>query len=85
MREDQPHNIAIAEVRHNGRIARITGSAATEDEDAIQNIVNLLAREGIDGDCVLRLYSERQPSPEWCRLLRGSLAERGHHVVLHPR
>ena len=66
MREDQPHNIAIAEVRHNGRIASITGSAATEDEDAIQNIVALLAQEGIDGDCVLRLYSERQPSPEWC-------------------
>ncbi len=65
MREDQAHNVAIAEVEHNGQIARITGSAATENDDAIQFIVDLMAREGINGDCVLRLYSERQPSPEW--------------------
>jgi hypothetical protein len=30
MRDDQPHNVAIAEVRHHGRTARISGSAATE-------------------------------------------------------
>jgi hypothetical protein len=65
MREAQPHNVAIAEVRHNGRTARITGSAATENDDAIQFIVDLMAQEGIDGACVLRLYSERKPSPEW--------------------
>ena len=45
--------------------SRITGSAATENDDAIQFIVDLMAQEGIDGECVLRLYSERQPSPEW--------------------
>ncbi len=65
MRGDVPHNVTIAEVRHNGQIARITGSAATENEDAIQFNVDLMAQEGIDGDNVLQLYSERQPSPEW--------------------
>ncbi|MFO0892196.1 MAG: hypothetical protein U0790_24045 [Isosphaeraceae bacterium] len=65
MREDQPHNVAIAEVEHKGQVARITGSAATEDDDAIGFIVDLMAQQGIPGDRVLRLYSERQPSPEW--------------------
>jgi hypothetical protein len=65
MRKDQPHNVAIAEVRHDGRVARITGGAATEDDDAIRFIVDLMEREGISGDSVLQLYSERQPSPQW--------------------
>jgi hypothetical protein len=65
MQEGQPHNIAVAEVRHNGQTMRLTGWAATEDDDAIQFIVNLMVQEGISGDCVLRLYSERQPSLDW--------------------
>ena len=64
MPDGQPHNIAIAEVRHDGRIARITGGAATEHDDAVRLIVGLIAQEGIPGDCVLRLDSERRPSPE---------------------
>jgi hypothetical protein len=65
MPENLVYNVAIAEVRHNGQTARITGSAATEKDDAIQFIVDLIAQEGISGDCVIALYSERQPSPEW--------------------
>jgi hypothetical protein len=66
MRNDQPYNMAIAEARHDGRVALITGSAATENDDAIQFIVDLMAQEGIVGDDVLQLDSERRPSPEWC-------------------
>ena len=65
MQPGQPHNMAVAEVEHNGSIARITGTAATENDDAIQFIVDLMAREGIGGAKVMSLYSERQPSPEW--------------------
>jgi hypothetical protein len=65
MEPGQPHNMAIAEVEHNGRIGRITGTAVTENDDAIQFIVDLMAKEGISGDKVLSLYSERKPSPEW--------------------
>jgi hypothetical protein len=65
MRPDQPHNMAIAEFIHNGDVARLTGKAATENDDAIQFIVDLMAEEGISGDRILRLYSERKPSPKW--------------------
>ena len=65
MQEGQAHNIAIAEVRHNGQIGRVTGIAATENDDAIQLIVDMMAQEGIAGEEVLRLYSERLPSDEW--------------------
>jgi hypothetical protein len=65
MRSDQAHNIAIAEFMHNGETARITGSAATENDDAIKFIVELMGEEGINGNCILRLYSERIPSAEW--------------------
>jgi hypothetical protein len=65
MQPGQPHNMAIAEVEHNGRIGQIKASAATADDDAIQSIVDLMAEQGISGEKVLRLYSERQPSPEW--------------------
>src|SRR4051812_35951 len=65
MQPGQPHNMAIAEVEHNGAIGQIKASAATANDDAIQFIVDLMAQQGISGDKVLRLYSERQPSPEW--------------------
>lgn len=65
MRPDQPHNIAIVEFLHNGEPSRIIGQAATEKDDAIQIIVDRMAQEGITGERILRLYSERKPSPEW--------------------
>ena len=65
MQPGQPHNVAIAEVEHNGRIGHIKAGAATENDDAIQLIVDLMVQQGITGDKVLRLYSERQPSAEW--------------------
>jgi hypothetical protein len=65
MQPDQPHNVAIAEVEHNGAFGQIKASAATANDDAVQIIVDLMAQEGISGDKVLRLYSERQPSPDW--------------------
>ncbi len=65
MRPDQPHNLAIAEFEHNGAIARLTGTAATENDDAIRFIVELMAQEGISGHRILRLYSERKPDPKW--------------------
>ena len=57
MREDQPHDLAMAEVRHNDPDRRASRAALRLRgwRDAIQNIVDLLAQEGIDGDCVLRL------------------------------
>jgi hypothetical protein len=66
MQPGQPHNVAIAEVEHEGRIGHVKASAATADDDAIRLIVDLMAREGIAGAKVLRLYSERRPSAEWC-------------------
>ncbi|HYE20838.1 MAG TPA: hypothetical protein VEA69_20495 [Tepidisphaeraceae bacterium] len=66
MQPGQPHNMAIAEVEHNGAIGQIKASAASADDDAIRFIVDLMKQEGISGDRVVRLYSERQPSPEWC-------------------
>jgi hypothetical protein len=65
MQPGQPYNIAVAEVEHNGSIGRITGTAATERDDAIQFIVNLMEQDGIGGHAVLRLYSERKPSVAW--------------------
>lgn len=67
MESDQPHNMAIAEFVHNGEVARIMGKAATENDDVCQFIVNLMAEEGISGNRILRFYSERQPSAEWCK------------------
>ena len=66
MRPDQPHNMAIAEFVHQGAVGRVTASAATKDDDAIRMIVDRLAQNGIAGSQVTRLYSERQPSPDWC-------------------
>jgi len=63
--ELHPHNCAIAEVRHEGQIGHVKAAASTANDDAIQLIVDLMAQNGIRGDEVLRLYSERQPSPEW--------------------
>jgi len=65
MQPGQAHNMAIAEVEHNGQLATITGTAVTEHDDAIQFIVDMMTEQGISGDKVRRLYSERQPSPEW--------------------
>lgn len=65
MEAGQPHNVAIAEARHRGQIVRITGSAATARDDAIQLIVDSMAREGVGGEGVIRLYSERRPSDKW--------------------
>jgi hypothetical protein len=63
--QDRPHNVAIAEYLKNGKPLRITGSAATEQDDAIQLIVDLMAEVGVSGPQIVRLYSERQPSPQW--------------------
>jgi hypothetical protein len=63
--QDRPHNVAIAEYLKNGKPLRITGSAATEQDDAIQLIVDLMAEVSVSGAQIVRLYSERQPSPQW--------------------
>lgn len=39
----QPHNVAVAEVEHNGAIGHIKASAATANDDAIQLIVDLMS------------------------------------------
>ena len=65
MQSGQPHNVAIAEVEYDGGIGQVKAIAATSDDDAIQFIVDLMAQQGISGEKVLRLYSERQPSAEW--------------------
>src|SRR5258706_11193150 len=65
MQPGQPYNMAIAEVEYNGSVGRITASAATANDDAIQFIVDLMAKQGISGEKVLNLYSERQPSDKW--------------------
>ena len=66
MQPGQPHNMVIVEITEpNGEVGRITGQAMTENDDAIQVIVDLMAQENISDERVLRLYSERKPSPRW--------------------
>jgi hypothetical protein len=62
-------NSAVAEVRHNGQLLLVQASSATPD-DTIRNIVDLLAKDGIDDSSVLRFYSWKQPSPEWSRYFK---------------
>ncbi len=62
-------NSAVAEVWHNGRLALVEANAATPD-DTIRSIVDIMAKEGIDGSSVRRFYSEQQPSSEWCQYFK---------------
>jgi hypothetical protein len=43
----------------------VRGCAATEEDDAIQVIVDAMTQGDIAGTRVLRLFSEREPSDEW--------------------
>ena len=72
MRPGQPHNVAIAELEINGRPARITGTAVTADDDAIQFIMDMMKEQGIPGSRALRLYSERKPSEEWLLFFKNN-------------
>jgi hypothetical protein len=63
-------NSAVAEVRNNGQLSLVEANGATPD-DTIRNIVDLMAKEGIDGSSVLRFYSEQQPTPEWSRYFKA--------------
>jgi hypothetical protein len=58
------HNVAVAEVMRDGQIGHVKAAAATAKDDAIQLIAPAMANEGIDGDSVLRVYSERMPGPD---------------------
>ena len=62
--------VAIAEVRHHGRLELVTAGGPTHD-DAIRLIIDRLAKEGIDGSSVMRVYSEQQPSHEWGRYFKA--------------
>jgi hypothetical protein len=62
-------NSAAAEVRHNGQLLWVQASSATPD-DTIRDIVDLLAKDGIDDSSVLRFFSWKQPSPEWSRYFK---------------
>jgi hypothetical protein len=65
MQSEQPYNVVIAEVEYNGQVGKITGTAMTEHDDAIQFVVNMMSDQGITGDKVLRLYSEHRPRQDW--------------------
>ncbi len=49
-------NSAVAEVQQNGQLLWVEDSSATPDE-TIRNIVDRLAKEGIDDSSVLRFFS----------------------------
>ena len=65
MEPNQPYNIVVAEIDRDGEVLKIMGKAATANDDAIQFVVDFMASQEIGGERVMRLYAERQPSPEW--------------------
>ncbi len=59
------HNVVVFEFHHSNGQATITTVAETEDDDAIRMSLDALTEQGISHTLVTRVYSERQPHPDW--------------------